>query len=304
MTVSDGLGDSEGRPRPLQILWIAGCVDPQGDQYFLCFQQLVDLLGPLVKGGKLPPSDLVKLTTAAAEKDGDASAHDFTFTVPADIVSRRPPPDEGPHYGIEYVFYAACAGTLAPAPLELLGSKVPEFPVRCLDADGNPQGPDSFVPGYTQIYSFADQRKNASPPTEALMLDGKPLPSDPSMAPVVPICAVSNEQRRQRGCSAPSISESCSEHELKAVVPDAAETLEGSDEKGGRLREVIWVSYFANRGDVETSIKLVSDARVGYLNDHATKWTAPDKPGLASIWAVTRDQRGGETVRRGFVRVE
>jgi hypothetical protein len=292
------------RPRRLQILWVAGCVDPQGDQYFLCFRQLIDLLGPVVQGGKLPPSDLAILTTASPEKDGDAGAHTFSFTVPDDIVSRRPAPDEGPHYGIEYIFFAACAGRLAPAPFAIYGSKVPEFPVRCLDAQGNPQGPESFVPGYTQIYSFADHRRNLSPPIESLMLDGKPLPSEASMAPVVPTCGVGEKERRQRGCAGPSIGDSCTEHNLNAVVPDAAEVLEGADEKGGRLREVVWVSYFADRGDVSTSIKLVSDARRGYQPEHDTIWVAPEKPGLISIWAVVRDQRGGQSVKRGFVRVQ
>ncbi len=305
MTVADGLRDANGQPRALQILWLGGCVDPDGDQYFLCFEQLAAVIGPLAAGGKLPPSDLVKLDVAAPASDGAPDAHDFTVTVPQDIVSRRPVPGAGPHYGIEYVFYAACAGKLAPAPLDKLGSTVPEFPVRCLDDDGKPQGPDSFVPGYTQIYSFEDGRRNSSPPTQAITLDGANLAETPDMATTVAPCPLSDEDRRQRGCTRKSTTGLCDEHELSAVVPDAAEVMpDGGDEKGSALREVVWVSYYADRGDVETSIKLVSDARLGFQEDHSTKWTAPDRPGLVQIWAVTRDQRGGESVRRAFVRVQ
>jgi hypothetical protein len=305
MTVTDGLQDSLGNPRPIQILWLAGCVNPAGDQYFLCFEQLGKLLAPLAANGTLPPGDLVKLDMATPDEDGAPGAHQFTFTVPQDIVTSRPPPDEGPHYGIEYVFYAACAGQLAPRPLEKLGSVVPEFPLVCLDGDGNPQGPDSFVPGYTQIYSFADGRRNANPPTEGLTLDGVELAPTPQDAAIVPMCAVPEAERRQTGCAMPAITESCSEHALVATVPDVAEVIPGAaDVNGELLREVVWVNYFADRGDIDSSVTLVSDARQGFLGDHSTSWIAPDKPGLVTFFAVTRDQRGGGSVRRGYVRVQ
>ncbi len=304
MTVADGLKDAAGQPRTLQILWIAGCIDPVGDQYFLCFQELAKLLGSLVQGGA-PPADLVKLDIASSASDGTPDAHAFSFTVPTDIVSRRPVPGAGPHYGIEYIFYAACAGKLAPAPFAKLGSDVPEFPVRCLDEAGNPQGPDSFVPGYTQIYSFADGRSNVSPPTQGLTLDRVPVSGAIEDAPVVAVCPVTAQERLQTGCTKKAAADICEQHDLSAIVPDAAELMpDGGDEKGSRLREVVWVSYFADAGDISSSVKLVSDARVGYQEDHSVTWIAPDKPGLVSLWAVTRDQRGGESVQRIFVRVQ
>ncbi len=304
MTVADGAHPTD--PRGIQIVWLGGCIDPEGDQYFLCFQQFAEKLAPLLKGGgkgPLPPDVQPDFTGVA---NGTPDAHAFTFTVPDDIVSRRPPPGDGPHYGIEYVFYAACAGKLAPAPFTLLGSKVPEFPLQCLDADGNPQGPDSFVPGYTQIYAFEDGRTNVNPPTAAVTLDGLPLPTDPTLAPKVALCPVSDAERQKRGCARRGTGiGDCEQHDLGATIPDAAEVMpDESDERGGSLREVVWVSYFADAGDVDSSVKLVSDSRKGYQDDHGTSWTAPDHAGLVQIWAVTRDQRGGESVARGFVRVQ
>jgi hypothetical protein len=303
MTVHDGLGDADGHPRSLQILWVAGCFDPEGDQYYLCFAQLAETFAALEGGA--PPTDLVSLQVASPEASGVPDAHSFAFTLPEDIVSRRPVPDEGPHYGIAYVFFAACAGTLAPAPLEQVGTTVPELPLRCLDAEGNPQGPDSFVPGYTQVYAFADGRTNANPATDGITLDGKAIPEQGDDPPVVARCPVTAAERRTGGCGTGSPTDDCTHYQIEAVVGDSAEVDPGAfDENGNPLREVVWVSYFADAGDVEPSIKLVSDARSGYLGEHEAEWIPPAEPGLVTLWAVTRDQRGGQSVVRRFVPVE
>jgi len=301
MTVTDGLRDAEGKPRPLQIAWIGGCFDPPGDQYILCLPQLIETFQSLGNGGT---SEFLGLSIATPEQDGEPSAHAFSVELPTDIVSRRPVPAEGPHYGIAYVFFAACAGTLAPASFG--NDEVPEFPLQCLDADGNPQGPESFVPGYTQIYAFGDGRTNANPPTTALTLDGAELPTDPADAPVIPHCDVTAEERRAAsGCAKEDLLASCTEYKLAAVVPDVAESiLESNGATGGALREAVWVSYFTDRGNLDSPIRLVSDATKGFQPEFEATWLPPSEPGLVSVWAVTRDQRGGQSVRRGWVRVE
>jgi len=302
MTVSDGLRDADGKPRPLQIVWIGGCINPFGDQYYLCLSQFASLLGGAMNGGG--STDLVKFAVTTPEQDGEPGASAFSFTVPEDIISQRPAPDDGPHYGIEYVFFAACAGTIAPADFTQTGA-VPEFPLKCLDADGNAQGADSFVPGYTQIYAFADGRSNTNPPTTALLLDGKELPTDPADAPTVARCAVTSEDRKLTGCAKPPELDACEEHKLSATVPDVAEPLPDSGGAfGGALRETVWVSYFADEGSLGAGIALVSDSSKGYQAEHETTWLPPSEPGLVSVWAVTRDQQGGQSARRGWVRVE
>lgn len=302
MTVTDGLGDTAGKPRPLQLVWIGGCVNPVGDQYYLCFQQFAALLGQALPGGA--GSDLVKFAVATPEQDGERGASSFSFVVPEDIVSQRPVPDAGPHYGIEYVFFAACAGTIAPADFTQTGA-APEFPLKCLDADGNAQGADSFVPGYTQIYSFSDGRSNENPPTIALTLDGVELPSEPDDAPIFARCAVTTEERRLSGCAAPIGLDACEEHKLSATVPDVAALLPDSGaDVGGARRETIWVSYFSDGGTVGAGVALVSDSSKGYQAEHETTWLTPAEPGLVSLWAVTRDQQGGQSVRRGWARIE
>jgi len=307
MTVHDGLGnpeDPEAGPRALQILWLAGCYDPVGDIYFLCFEQLAEVLAPLAEGGT-PPSDLVKIEPALPSSSGVVDAHSFTFTLPKDIVSRRPKPDEGPHYGIAYVFFAACAGTLAPATLEQLGSEVPEFPVQCLDAQGDPLGPDSFVPGYTQIYAFADERTNANPQIEALELNGDAITESLDDIPVVPRCAITAQERREASCGRDAPTDDCISYKINAEIGDVAETdPDGTGAEGESLRETIWVSYFADAGDLSPAISLVSDATKGYIAEHDTEWIPPSEPGIVTLWAVARDQRGGSSAIHHFVRVK
>ncbi|MBW2523733.1 MAG: hypothetical protein JRI23_06135, partial [Deltaproteobacteria bacterium] len=166
MTVADGLGNADGEPRDVQILWIGGCYNPEGDLWFLCFEQLAESFQSLAGGG-LPPEGLLQFALAPGTTSGQPDAHEYTLTLPEDIISSRPVPDLGPHYGMAVVFFAACAGTLGPGNLESLGAIEQgdqlTLPLECLDADGNPQGAESFVIGFTQVYAFADGRLNANP---------------------------------------------------------------------------------------------------------------------------------------------
>lgn len=67
---------------------------------------------------------------------------------------------------------------------------------------------------------------------------------------------------------------------------------------------MIWVDYFTDRGEFDGGTSLVSDATSGYREDHATTWIPPAEAGLATLWAVVHDARGGASVTRRVVRVE
>jgi hypothetical protein len=307
MTYHDGAhvpSDPASAPREVQIVWLGGCFDPPGDLFVACFEQLAEVLAPLAAGG-LPPEDVVKLEQAAASDSGVPDAHTFTFRLPDDIVTRRPPPPAGPHYGIAYVFFAACAGTIVPVALEAPGGgDTPDFPLECR-AGGETLGSDSFVIGYTQVYAFADLRQNQNPPTDDLHLDGVPLATDPESATVVPLCPATTAERRAPQCGGGDPTEGCIKHRVDALIGDVAEIdPEALDTDGNVLREVMWVSYFSDGGDLSPGITLVSDSIEGYQAEHHTEWTAPETPGVYQLWAVTRDQRGGSSVVRRYVRVE
>ncbi len=304
LTVHDGLGDDAGNPRDLQILWIAGCFDPEADQFFLCFESLAETFGPLANGG-LPPPELVQIQTLTPAMNGEPDALDFTFNMPEDIVSRRPVPAAGPHYGIAYVFFAACAGALSPTEIESLGGEVPEFPLECLDGSGNKLGAESFVVGYTQIYSFADERPNANPVMAGITLDDVAIPENFDDTPVIEACPISAQERKVAGCGQQDPAKLCTTYELKALIGDIAEIdADNVDLDGNPFTEIVWVSYFVDGGDVSPSLALVNDATKGYQDSFQTEWIPPSEPGTYNIWAVARDQRGGSSVVRRSLRVQ
>ena len=310
MTVDDGLGapdDPAHAPRDLQILWIGGCFDPAADAFYLCFQQLAEELAALGQGTP-PPAGLVQVGLLPGSRSGEPDAVEYRLTMPDDIVTRRPAPPSGPHYGIAYVFFAACAGKLAPVDLSTYQGYVPDqgisIPLQCLDAAGNAQGADSFAVGYTQIYVFADGRQNANPPIDGMTFDGADMPEGTTSIPVVPACALTDAERKAKGCGREGLA-ACQGYDVNALIGDVAELNTGAtDVDGSPLREIVWVDYFADRGDFGDELMLVSDAKTGYQATHDTLWYPPAEPGLVSLWTVARDQRGGSSVIRRFVQVQ
>jgi hypothetical protein len=310
MTLYDGFGaqDPEAGPRNVQIIWLGGCFDPEGDQFFLCFPQLANVLAPLAQQQGVPDSEFVKVDIGVASSGGTPDLHEFTLRLPDDIVSQRKAPAAGPHYGIAYIFFAVCAGQLAPAALEAPGGgEVPDFPLECRDSAGNELGSDSFVIGYTQVYAFADERLNDNPPIEQLTIDGIEISDDPAQAPAVELCPVTEDDRRDFSCGADDPTAECTKYKLNAIIGDVAESdPDAVDADGNQLREVVWVSYFAEAGDFDKSLVLVSDAVKGFQGGGEateTEWIPPDRPGTYNIWAVARDQRGGSTIIRRTVDV-
>jgi len=303
MEVHDAYGVNEqGSERLINILWIGGCFNPEGDQYALCAEPLIKVfeaagpaLAEAIQNGE-PPKFPPGLPVGYGKK--------FSITVP-DIVSSRPKPDFGPHYGIGYVFFLACDGRFGI--VESDPSAAGTFPIGCLDGEGRPVSADSFVPGYTQVYSFADGRLNENPVVTALTMDGEPLPEDFAAIPTVPTCDVPPQDRNlPPSCSREDPFTACQTYEIKVQVPeDVAEVdPDATGSKDEILTETVWVSYHTDTGDFDGDIKLVNDPTTGYSAPHEVKWIPPAVPGLATIWAVVRDARGGSNVVVRTVRVE
>lgn len=291
------LHDGSESGRPIQITWIGGCFDPEGDLYYVCFE------------------DLKKAFNGAAGSASEVTIAqgngltEFSLVLPEDIISRRPPPAAGPHYGIAYVFFMACAGTLQLLPEAASGEAGSvSLPFDCLDESGARLGADRFVPGYTQIYSFADGRRNENPDIGGLLFNGSPAPEgdDEDALPVVITCPLSEDDRRASGCSADDPFEVCQAYPIDVLVdPNVAEIDPGvTTPEGEALREIVWVGYFADKGDIDGDTALVSGAVEGYHEDHGSRWIPPAEPGIATLWAIARDSRGGTTVLPTRVRVE
>lgn len=120
--VEPGEGDDT-----VQVLWLAGCVNPPGDLYYLCYLQLA-YAGLLLESPGFSPGDGITLPAPSTEQPGappepvdlvrTGAGSTFTYRVPSGIVASHPPPDnpEQPPYGVAYVFFTACAGQVRLLP--------------------------------------------------------------------------------------------------------------------------------------------------------------------------------------------
>jgi hypothetical protein len=60
-----------------------------------------------------------------------------------------------------------------------------------------------------------------------------------------------------------------------------------------QLLEQMWVNYYAAGGEVDEEVRLLNDATAGWNEDFGTKYRPGDDPGVAYVWAVAHDNRGG-----------
>lgn len=277
---------------PVTIVWIGGCFNPEGQQYYGCFDQLGEIFEGL-QSGQPDPNGYVS---------AGPGVDTFELKIPEGVVSDLPDPEYGSKYGLAYVFFLACAGEVRPV-VQQGDTAAGFFPLGCFDSEGRELGPDAFIPGYTQIYIFEDGRQNENPEVKGFVYDGETQAPDETLQATV--CPVTLEERRKSGCSATDEFVECEVHELDIDVDDSVSEIdEGAlDANGDPLNEVVWVTYFASGGTFQGDTKLVSDAQEGLLDDRAIEWVAPEEAGTYQLWAVTRDNRGGSTVATHFVEV-
>jgi len=300
-------------PKPVEVTWIAGFVLPTGAPFAACYPQLEATVQQI--GGE-PPAEgkkgiaLIQQEIVPAELSGTPNGVSFKAPIPKDLfeIYEELVGDEDEEIDslVAYVFFTVCAGRVRPEAPDSEAS----FPLGCFDANGNRVGADGFVPGYTEVFLFKDERPNENPPIDALEIDGEPMGESPEEATVVQRCEQSKDEG-DNGCTGGGSEETRSEEELcpeldvEVIVGDVAEPdpqLTGST--GSPRREVLWVDYYADGGGLEDEQVLVSHAVTGPQNRTETAWRPPDDPGLVTIWAVVHDNRGGASIKRGYLRVE
>lgn len=283
-------------PRPVQRLFIDGCINPPADLYYACFEQYA----AAIAAGELPRIEL----------DQDS----IDVTMPRDIISSRPvEPGQG-RYGVNIVFFAVCAGRLDLAMDAGSGSSSTGLPVRCLDEQDEPLGSEDFVVGYTTIYSFADAA-NANPEftvDEAgqgqFLVAGKPVTADCvgatcQGAPPVEVDCDAEPER----CVAPCADDgdfSCPEIEVAPLIsPDVVEIDTVSSKLfGSEVTEQMWINYYVDRGGM-SEVRLLNDSSTGFNAKYRGELRAPKAPGPLQLWAVSHDNRGGMDFARVTLRV-
>jgi hypothetical protein len=316
--------------RPIQRFWSPACGNPAGDLYYTCIGKLLGALlaaeGGGLGGGTVPAGSAgapgTMPTSLPAEWPLPSMGDQTTVLIDSDIISARPTPPAGQHpYGLTYVFFGVCAGQMyVKTDLEQ------GFPVVCKDARGNYLGADDFVFGYTSIYSYNDIF-NANPVVNGTLLDGKPLATAEDGVCFGAACTLPQiHPTEDDGQAMPHISacaddggSKCPAHRIDVGIPDSCTVTNGGQTtvvphcaeqdalsllQGNSLQEQIWVRYYAERGRLENAVRLLNDARRGWIPDHAAKLRAPKQPGPMFVWAVVQDNRGGEAWVRQTIFVE
>lgn len=284
-------------PRAVTIAWSPPCKDPAGDLYYNCFTD------PSVFGD---PSGVV------------IGSNTTSFTVPDDVIQPKPPPNAP--YGLEYVFFAACAGKLTFLPPDAHSAdSTGAIPVQCIDpATNQPLGPDDFVAGYTSVYSFKGF-SNKNPVITGFEFNGKPLPTDqvclsandstdpPTDDTCIPIaksdppaddaidCSKSDEVRCIPTCSDDGDSK-CHGYPLKPTMAQADNQEEDSvsaQTLGRDVTEQMWIDYYTDGGGFKSPVRLLNDATTGWSDNYGTDFYAPKAAKVSRVWAFAHDNRGG-----------
>jgi hypothetical protein len=299
-----------GRPAP-QIAWLALCENPPGDLFEACFAQ--------------PPplsEEAIAARVSVPEPGATAPNDRFGFVTSADLISARPAPaDESAiPYGLNYVFFAACAGQL-----ELLTDGSSPIPFVCYEeldgvagfsAGDNRRDSRDFIIGYTAVFAY-EQIENDNPRFLGLEFGGATYwPDSPpevaAAAPAGAVLAAPLDVCIGEGCdSAPPapdatpclegltvdacIDDECDGMRIEASVDPASAEVDAvaSSRSATPLGEQMWINYYSTLGEVAEEVRLVNDAVAGFSEDMATDYQAPETPGATYVWAVAHDNRGG-----------
>jgi len=296
-------GKSSGEERPeVQVAWLSGCTNPPADLYQGCFAQF----GQVLSGLGVAPNTAVGDGSGAANAKllgqlakagiGLGFGPNYQFTIPADIISRRPPPARGASpYGLSYVFFAACSGTLVP------NTTAGEFPISCIDADGERVSAHDFVAGYTNIYSYPDN-SNRNPELLGFEASGKKQKAANTC--IGEACeALPWDASRKCDGNEPSVNAcaddknpfECPKLKFKAKVDPASVDADPflTRDRGSAATEQMWVNYHADRGQFTSEVSLVNDSTAGFNQTLEGEFIAPEEKGKTHVWAVVRDNRGG-----------
>ncbi len=295
----------------VSVLWLGGCRNPPKDLYAAC----VAVLQGAFDSFRPPPlpedeaDDAAALLAFAASRGSALQREGLSFgfgesfstQIPEDLIATHPPSTDPkrPRYGLEHVFFAACAGRLWFGD-----GGGDEFPIACYDRAGKPVSSEKFVVGYTTLFAY-ESIANDNPVVEGFeVMRGRKWTSvDDSIclgtdcAPVDPATSrrCDGSEVTIRACPDPEQPADCDKLELRPKI--SADSV-GVDWLLTRtpddpVDEQLWVSFHADRGSFSSDVRLVNDVVAGFQSDVGTEWIPPRQKGLAYLWAVLRDNRGG-----------
>jgi hypothetical protein len=256
-------GEPESEALP-SLAWLGGCHNPPSRLYYACAPILQAIAEGLVENGGAPEG--IPPGIFGTESP-------FTLPIPDDILSRASVvPSDPIHFGVSYVFFGVCAGTLLPRPERTEG-----IPLDCVDASGKALGQRDFVVGFSTVYTY-EGVTNLNPELPVLYFDGTPVTGSSCAEPgscvvTVPACSQGEDCPAHR--IAPEVSTTSFE-----FLPDGS-------------HEILWASYYATKGEISKESQLVADRATGRVADFTSGWRAPGNPGMVRIWVTINDERGG-----------
>jgi hypothetical protein len=281
-------GSSDRVVRQPKVVWFHGCKNPKGDSFLQCYPDMSRRLGEAY-GGKVTVIDkeIPGLVTLGTDAVAD---------VPADTLTSRPPAQQGSFpQGRLFVFFVACGGnvTYDPNPPNSSG-----LPVRCVNPQTNEDlDAQEFVYGYTPIFVF-DQLTNQNPTIEGSTFGGAP-PTTKTCAEGCPVghaCSGTRCLPVVAQCTTDKDTD-CPTVDWKPLVARSSVEIDAVATKldGEETTEELWVEYAAINGRFESGSRLVNDPKNGWRDDSEGKFmTFKSAPGEATLYAVVRDNRGGQ----------
>lgn len=293
MLVHDGRSGRPGVPEPTppQVLWIGGCHNPPSRQYFGCYPAIHALARQLAEvAPDAPPSPVPGYIGVGTE---------FELPLPEGIVEDAPRYESDPiHFGVSYVFFAACAGELR-LDLKAKGS----LPLSCYDPTGQRLGPDDYVEGFTTVYTYENEL-NHNPALEGIEFAGSDVVLGPcTVDDDCEALAEALEGFKSYACSEsgqciPSVArcddaDGCAEYAIEPrAARNSAEPDPSAPEPG--QTEVLWLNFYADGGEFSSETRLLNDRETGWIDNHASGWRPIRKtPGVVRMFVTVHDNRGG-----------
>lgn len=263
--------------RPMTIYWVPlVCTNPPNDAYYGCFTARTQLTGPNGEAG-VPGG----VSVGAGDVTGLLpKGSTFSYTIPSNAVSTHAPvPGAGGRYGLSIVFYLACAGRVRFATRDEASANPQQVPLFCVDDEGNRLGADDYVLGFWRTYVY-DDRPNANPVIEGVRVNGEAM--DPDKPIVITACQAAKPQ-------------GCPSAKVDVVVPPSSQEEKPYDADAPRER--VWVTAFADVGDLASSTRLLYDTKIGAIPDNPieVRGDFDDVGKSGTLWLVVRDNRGGTT---------
>ncbi len=298
-----------GRPPPFQVVWVAGCHNPPSRQFYACYPLLQGVARQLAEasGENAPLTEVPGLVGLGTE---------FSFTIPEDILQSAPRLDTDPiHFGVSYVFFAACAGELRLQP-----DKQDRLPVGCFDAeDGHELGSRDYVEGFTTVYTYEGVVNQNPILTDLRFAGGELTLGECETDADCQARAEDLEGFNDYACSAsgscvpvvtrcePGSGDNCPEYDVTPLVdPASAEPDPGAPRQdGGSSGEILWAKFYADAGEFSSETRLVHDRESGWVSNQKSRWRPfRREAGSVQLFTTLHDNRGGADWRAFEVLVQ